>query len=430
MPTFRTLLDLVIKWLPCCVRDYILGNIPPDPKPEDWRIPHQSDMDVGEMFLNYLMHYSERHMFGARIVSGEPPNEVQPIMRFQRLLFGGAPCPYMAVQGHARAMELVLGDHKDPSNPLHWMSTITNWPFTVGYDPSLPRIVRVRDDGEMAAWSPAFVDDGRTAGVTRKICHAAAHRVSTRVNYLGEQNASRKRRPTSLTPGAWTGKMLWTNEPHPRKGILPDKWKIHRSDLLALKDLIDQGVEPERKFFTTVTSRGMSQTEVYADLRPYYKSFYNALQAWRPGRDEERWRMDDADDEDLEVFDVVDEKLSPPSTVPITREVARDVDALLPFYESEEPEFLLVRPRQSTDVVYFGEDASTAAYGAGFQLTDGTVMIWMGNWSTNETARGSNWREATNLARIFLSQVRGGHLWRVFHPSSPRPCWSCRAVGF
>ena len=37
-------------------------------------------------------------------------------------------------------------------------------------------------------------------------------------------------------------------------------------------------------------------------------------------------------------------------------------------------------------------------------------MIWMGNWSTNETARGSNWREATNLARIFLSQVRGGHL--------------------
>lgn len=86
------------------------------------------------------------------------------------------------------------------------------------------------------------------------------------------------------------------------------------------------------------------------------------------------------------------------------------MEALLPFYTSEEPEFLLVRPRQSSDLVYFGGDASAAAYGAGCQLTDGTVMIWMDNWTSDETSRGSNWREATNLARIFLSQVREGHL--------------------
>jgi hypothetical protein len=167
MPTFQTLQDLIIKWLPCSVSDYFADNIPQSPVESDWRIPHQSDMDVGEMFLNYMMHYSERHTFGARIITGEGENEVQQVMRFNRLLFGGTPCPYIAVQGHSQAMELILGDPTDPVNPLHWVSTITNWPYDLKYDTSMPRVIRVRADGEMAAGSPAFVDDGRTAGVTR-----------------------------------------------------------------------------------------------------------------------------------------------------------------------------------------------------------------------------------------------------------------------
>lgn len=63
MPMFRTLADLVIKWLPCSVADYFANTIPDVPKESDWRVPHQSDMDVGEMFLNHMMHYSERHSF-------------------------------------------------------------------------------------------------------------------------------------------------------------------------------------------------------------------------------------------------------------------------------------------------------------------------------------------------------------------------------
>eukprot|EP00956_Cyclotella_meneghiniana_P033673 scaffold98222_cov35-Cyclotella_meneghiniana.AAC.2 len=228
MPVFRTIQDLIIKRLPCSVTDYFLGNIPVSPSNSDWRIPHQSDMDVGEMFLNYLLHHSERHFFGARIVTGEGDGEVCQIMRFSRLLFGGRPCPYLAVQGHARAIELITGNIADASNPLGWTQVITNWPFDFGYDPSMPRVIRVRRDGEMAPGYPAFVDDGRISGVSKEICDSATHRFCTKVNYLGEQNASRKRRPASTTPGAWTGKMLWTHESHPIKGILPEKWSKQR----------------------------------------------------------------------------------------------------------------------------------------------------------------------------------------------------------
>ena len=409
MPTFRTLQELVIKWLPCSVVDYRNGNIPQDPTPEDWRIPHQSDMDVGEMFLNYPLHYSERHMFGVRITTGLGDEETTVVMRFCRLMFGGTPCPYIAVQGHARAMELAIGNHKDPRNPLHWTDAIGNFPFDKDYDPSLPRVIKVRSDGDMAAGTPAFVDDGRTTGVSETICDEATHRFCTRINYLGEQNASRKRRPTTTKPGAWTGKMLWTNEPHPRKGILPEKWKIQRADLLELKCLADQGINPDRSLFLSVTCRGMSQTEVYSDLRPYYKSFYNALEAWRPNRSSEGWRLEDSDIEDFELFDKVDEKTTPPSEVQWTREVKRDLEALLLFYQAEDPEFLLVRPREKTDVIYMGGDASAAAYGAGEQHGDGNVTVWLGNWTMYESAKGSNWREAANLARALLRRITSGH---------------------
>lgn len=408
MPVFRTISDLIIKRLPCSVSDYFLGNIPSTPAPTDWRVPHQSDMDVGEMFLNYLLHYSERHFFGARIITGEGDGEVSQIMRFSRLLFGGRPCPYLAVQGHARAMELITGDISDPSNPLGWTRVITNWPFDFGYDPSMPRVIRVRQDGEMAPGYPAFVDDGRISGVSKVICDSATHRFCTKVNHLGEQNASRKRRPSSTTPGAWTGKMLWSHETHPIKGILPEKWTKQRDDLLSLKSLIDDGSPVERKLFMSVTCRGMSQTEVYWDLRPYYKSFYNAMEVWRRDRDDEGWKMDDAESENDDIFDLADNETSAPITVEITTEVKRDLSALVSFYESEEPVFLPVRPRQSSDLAYMGGDASAAAYGTGVQDPSGKGTVWLGNWRPSETEKGSNWREAANLARILLMLIRAG----------------------
>eukprot|EP00956_Cyclotella_meneghiniana_P029273 scaffold70321_cov60-Cyclotella_meneghiniana.AAC.2 len=339
MPTFRTISDLIIKRLPCSVSEYFEGKIPSSPSSSDWRVPHQSDMDVGEMFLNYLLHFSERHFFGARIVTGEGDNEVCRIMRFQRLLFGGRPCPFLAVQGHARAIELITGDISDPKNALGWSDVITNWPFDFGYDPSMPRVVRVRHDGEMAPGFPAFVDDGRISGVSKPICDAATHRFCSKVNYLGEQNASRKRRPASTTPGAWTGKMLWTHEPYPIKGILPEKWSKQRDGLLELKALIDSDSPVDRKLFMSVTCRGMSQTEVYWDLRPYYKSFYNALEAWRSDRDLEGWKMDDTESESDDLFDLVENNSTVPSTVNVTGEVKRDLEALLVFYHTEEPVF-------------------------------------------------------------------------------------------
>jgi hypothetical protein len=66
--------------------------------------------------------------------------------------------------------------------------------------------------------------------------------------------------------------------------------------------------------------------------------------------------------------------------------------------------------KYSKDVVYFDGNASAAAYGSGCQLLDGTVLVWMGNWTQSETDRGSNWKEAYNLACVFLREICTGNL--------------------
>lgn len=156
----------------------------------------------------------------------------------------------------------------------------------------------------------------------------------------------------SKTPGAWTGEMLWTNEPHPHKGILPEKWKIHQQALWDLKKLIGNGSPIDRGFFLSLTCQRMSQAEVYTDIRPYYRSSYNALEEWCPNCNEEGWKRDNNSCFDEELEESSADQSAPPPNIKVTHALKEDLDALLLFNESEEPVFLLVRPLLHDDIVY------------------------------------------------------------------------------
>lgn len=142
MPTFRNLTNLVIKWLPCSLQDYLEGNIPSQ-EPRDamprMRKMFQGDMDIGEMFLNFMMHYRERHAFGVRLTLGQPDGqEMEILRRFARLFFGCTCSPYAAVQGVTRAQEIIRGDPADSGNPYQWERVHLNLPAMREYDASVP----------------------------------------------------------------------------------------------------------------------------------------------------------------------------------------------------------------------------------------------------------------------------------------------------
>jgi hypothetical protein len=59
--------------------------------------------------------------------------------------------------------------------------------------------------GRIAGDVLAFVDDFRASGYSREAAWAVGHQLASRLQYLAIQDAPRKRRPPSQTPGAWAG---------------------------------------------------------------------------------------------------------------------------------------------------------------------------------------------------------------------------------
>eukprot|EP00956_Cyclotella_meneghiniana_P035315 scaffold113755_cov23-Cyclotella_meneghiniana.AAC.1 len=97
----------------------------------------------------------------------------------------------------------------------------------------MPRVILLRKDGEKATRRVTFVDDihgssrGRDAGPARE----ASRILAGGMNYLGNQDAARKRGPPTLIPRPWNGFMTHTDTPYPVKGTTAKKWNRGRAGL-------------------------------------------------------------------------------------------------------------------------------------------------------------------------------------------------------
>ena len=59
---------------------------------------------------------------------------------------------------------MAKGDTTDAENPFHFSEVVLNLMCGEGYDPSLPRVLVLRADGELATREVTFVDDIHLAG--------------------------------------------------------------------------------------------------------------------------------------------------------------------------------------------------------------------------------------------------------------------------
>jgi hypothetical protein len=114
--------------------------------------------------------------------------------------------PYQAVQGMSVADELIRGDPRDVKNPCRWDFVRMNLPGSIHYACHKPWVSKVlAEDLRIGADFVSFIDDVRPTGPIKRECWLAASRVGSMLNYLGIQDASRKRRDSSQDPGAWSG---------------------------------------------------------------------------------------------------------------------------------------------------------------------------------------------------------------------------------
>ena len=104
------------------------------------------------------------------------------------------------------ADDFIRGNRFEACNPLRWDAVILNLPGLTDYNPALPKLYKWNDKvGQLAANFETYVDDIRTNGYSEQSCVLANRRVASRCNYLGIQDAARKRRFPSKKPGVWCG---------------------------------------------------------------------------------------------------------------------------------------------------------------------------------------------------------------------------------
>ena len=437
-----------------------------------------TDRDIGDMFLNFQLDEAVKPFTGVDLSSiydkGEP---IDPKWAYwDRNLMGFAASPNNSCLMALVIEEIIKGDRTETAvgydgkelNPFQWFKVQLNLPGTEGYNPTKTWICKMREDGLFACEMLTFVDDERFAGPTEELTWQAGHRAAAIQAYLGVQDAARKVRLCSQTPGAWAGTVVHI---FPQLGVCTltseEKWiklkvmlkKWHEVLSSGERELSHKELQSDRGFLVYVT-------RTYPAMVPYLKGFHLTLETWRGGRDFEGWKVkDDAsivsstsisslditrsgrhgvnlderasytpneyEDEDEAMMDhrlarkLGETRVYAP-TSGITTAVPRlieDVKALLKLTDFELPPLRVVRPSMVVSVFYGFGDASgkefggtiSANYNCAEALSDiqegkDGLRFRVGVWNAEERLESSNYKELCNLVEFTEKEAERGRL--------------------
>ena len=118
-----------------------------------------------------------------------------------------------------------MGNPRDDTNPFAWHSIRLNLPGTADYNPTLPWMLKIRKDGLVASDIAQYVDDVRIMAPTEELAWMCSSKMAKGLAFLGLQDAARKRRMPSQTPGAWAGATVSSDGTVVRKGVTKERWE-------------------------------------------------------------------------------------------------------------------------------------------------------------------------------------------------------------
>ena len=177
-----------------------------------------TDRDIADMFLNFQLHPTIIPYAGVDLGPLHEDEGDQGIPRWavwDRMLMGFSGSPYGAVKLGLVVEEVCRGNRHITGekggrelNPFQWREIRLNLPGSDGYDPRMSWVSKLRADGMVACDLATFMDDERVSGPTAELTWQASHVLASRQSYLGVQDAARKVRPCSQTPGAWAGSVV------------------------------------------------------------------------------------------------------------------------------------------------------------------------------------------------------------------------------
>ena len=395
---------------------------------------YQADIDIGEMFLNFMLGKEVRKYAGVDVsalkckredlpADGSPPTwwkeEGSPLdweqdrtkswERWVRNFMGMRDSPWRSIQMLLIAKVIAYGDRKDPNNPFQWESAILNLPGSWNYDPTLPWVYKLRVDLSIANEIYVYVDDGRVCGASKSLCWGACRRFSSICAKLGIQDAARKRTEPSQTPGPWAGSIMHTVDSLTSM-VSQKKWDKVKSIVRELDHFSTQLKVPRNRLeiirgFLNYVAR------TYKWMVPYMKCLHLTIDGWREGRGKDGWKVKkprgrftiwewegekwiDVGPEYVE--EAADEVATAPEMVEPVQRFRSDVEALLELTEPAHPPTVLCRAKRRLSVCYLMGDASGRGFGSSMWGSDG-IRWESGNYASTFRSESSNWREADHL---------------------------------
>jgi hypothetical protein len=318
-------------------------------------------------------------------------------------------------------------------------------------------------DERIASDLLAFVDDLRASGLSVEEAWQVARQVASRLQYLGIQDAPRKRRPPSQSPGAWAGGVFSTKSCKVTKCVTQDKWDkgkrlidelVCESKLDPLHDFLYKRLEQVRGFLCHLSM-------TYETLTPFLKGFHLTLSSYLPHRDSDGWKLSDKQwekhllgrvekgelDENEAQEIIEDERLSkaaenewaaylrqevesdnmtenefeaaldrgsstgsaPPKTIKGVPRFFEDLKAFQALLSPDSPPEVTVRCLRIFTLLYGFGDASGRGFGSTVLGSDGT-RYRIGVWDRATEDESSNFREFENVVLSLEEEADQGRL--------------------
>ena len=388
-----------------------------------------ADMDFGEMFHNFPMEEKLRKCAG---VEWTTEGGETKLLRWSRMFMGMRPSPYAAVRYYYWGEEFARGDPSEDNNPMGYDRVRLNLPGMDGYDPKWPKVMKWNSRLDNIAGDViTFVDDVRMTGSSKENCHDVHRQFSSRMQWLGMQDAPRKFRPPSkMKAGAWTGTIFKVGDEVISKSVSQEKWEKGKKMVERIqgwcKEAKDNRPMLNRKELERETGFLNHLSMTFDVVTPYLKGFYLTLNSWRSHRDERDWKVTDKrwqrmlidkfemgeiSEAELNNYneDEVEHDKEAPSMVKASPSLIEDVSALGVLFSPSEVPVVNVRCRGVVTVIFGFGDASGTGLGATFTCGSG-FNFRIGVWGAEEDNESSNWKEFTNIVESLEEEGSEGNL--------------------
>ena len=396
------------------------------------------DLDLGEMFLNFPLSPKLIPYSGVDLTPFKPELEVRFPEKFRsrskdsklfatwnRDWMGLKPSPEWACRFYYLAEEFVRGNEKDLSNPLYWKKVILNLMGNDDYNPGLPNVFKWNDLVDRIAGDiKAYVDDLRAIGWSIDHAWIIARLIASRLQYLGIQDAPRKRR---VDGGPWAGTIYNTNEGKITTTVSKLKWEKGKKLINDINVILEANADSSLNYKSLEQTRGFlcHLAMTYDILFPYLKGFHLILCSHLPKRDGEGWKIQELEwlgymetrksegkltqTEYEEAINIKFGDIKPPKLVkPIPRFISC-LKALSKFFSLEDPPVITQRSANLQLLAYGFVDASKTGFGASIEYGNRTKYR-IGVWGSDTDDESSNFREFANLVETIEEEVETGSL--------------------